>query len=60
MNLFLLQNARLVAETEQYERWENLPFPLQFKVYVFNVSNPEEILSGATPIVQEIGPFVYK
>ncbi|KRT85086.1 hypothetical protein AMK59_881, partial [Oryctes borbonicus] len=45
--------------TEQYDRWVKLPFPLQFKVYVFNVTNPDEILEGYKPVVKEIGPFVY-
>lgn len=26
--------------------WENFPFPLQFSVYVFNITNPAEFTDG--------------
>lgn len=54
-----LQQTALVNGTEQYERWVNLPQPLNFKVYLFNVTNAEDVLDGAMPIVNEIGPYVY-
>ncbi|KAI4471425.1 scavenger receptor class b type-1 sr-b1 [Holotrichia oblita] len=54
------KQTRLEKGTEQYDRWRELPFPLEFKVYVFNVTNPREIeRHGAVPIVREVGPFVY-
>ncbi|KAI4470890.1 scavenger receptor class b type-1 sr-b1 [Holotrichia oblita] len=53
------ESVRLENNTEQYERWAALPFPLQFKIYVFNVLNPDDILEGAIPEVEEVGPFVY-
>jgi len=37
-----------------------LPQPLNFKVYIFNVTNPDRIQQGAIPIVEEIGPYVYR
>jgi hypothetical protein len=40
--------------------WEKLPQPLDFNIYVFNVTNPDEIKSGMKPIVQELGPFHYE
>lgn len=51
---------RLENNTDQFDRWVTLPFPLQFKIHAFNVVNPDEILNGAVPIVEEVGPFVYK
>lgn len=56
----ILQSVRLERGTDQFNRWEELPFPLHFKVYAFHVVNPDAILEGARPIVQEVGPFVYK
>lgn len=37
-----------------------LPQPLEFKVFIFNVTNANDIHKGATPIVKELGPYVYK
>lgn len=29
-------------------------------MYIFNITNSEEVLQGAKPIIQEVGPYVYK
>lgn len=54
------QQTVLEEGTEQFERWVNLPQPLHFKVYIFNVTNPKEVMKGATPTVKEVGPYVYR
>nr|APC94222.1 sensory neuron membrane protein 1a [Pyrrhalta maculicollis] len=38
----------------------NVPFPLSFKVYLFNVTNPMEIQTGAIPKLKEVGPFCFE
>lgn len=53
------QNVRLVKGTDQYGRWVEVPQPLDFKVYIFNVTNVDEIQRGLQPKVEEIGPYVY-
>lgn len=40
--------------------FEHIPFPLTFKVYVFNVTNGDDIVQGAKPKVEEIGPYVFE
>ena len=40
--------------------WSKSPIAIDFKVYMFNVTNPAEAAEGAIPIVQEIGPFYYQ
>lgn len=37
-----------------------LPFPLIFKVYLWHVLNPDEVMTGAKPKLQEVGPFVFE
>ena len=43
-----------------FDKWRELPIPLTFKIYVFNVTNTEEVNEGSKPEVKEIGPYVYK
>ncbi|KAG5323823.1 SNMP1 protein, partial [Acromyrmex heyeri] len=50
---------RLKKGNEIRDFWEKLPQPLDFNIYVFNITNPNDIASGAKPIVQELGPFHY-
>lgn len=37
-----------------------VPFPLTFKVYIFNVTNPDEVQRGGKPYVQQIGPYMFE
>nr|AXU25119.1 sensory neuron membrane protein 2-2 [Cyrtorhinus lividipennis] len=46
--------------TDAYDRFVKLPVPLYFSVYFFNLVNPEGVFEGQKPIVQEVGPWVYK
>nr|QDD67778.1 sensory neuron membrane protein [Galeruca daurica] len=42
------------------EMFLKVPFPLSFKIYLFNVTNPMAIQSGDIPEVKEIGPFCFQ
>jgi len=39
--------------------WLTPPIVPLLKVYVFNITNPTEVLKGLDPITEEIGPYVY-
>ncbi|CAH0389943.1 unnamed protein product [Bemisia tabaci] len=56
----IAKQQALVNGSEAWERWVNTPLPLDFKVYIFNVTNPDQVTLGEKPRVEEIGPFVYK
>nr|QZH55094.1 sensory neuron membrane protein 2.1 [Achelura yunnanensis] len=54
------KKIRLDNSSMMYEKWRKLPVPLNFKIYVFNVTNAAAVHSGAKPRLAEIGPYVYK
>lgn len=60
VNKQIQKNVQLSNDSKMFDRWVKLPIPLDFKVYVFNVTNVEEVNRGEKPILKEIGPYVYK
>nr|APG32553.1 sensory neuron membrane protein [Conogethes punctiferalis] len=54
------KNVQLDNSSVMFEKWRKLPMPLIFKVFVFNVTNAEDVNAGARPKLQELGPYVYK
>jgi len=50
-----------VEGTEQWKRFLELPFTLDYSVRFFQVNNPVEVLnSGVVPNLTETNPFTYK
>nr|UQE86053.1 sensory neuron membrane protein [Tropidothorax elegans] len=55
-----IKNAiSLKEESESLKHFKELPVPLEFNVYIFNVTNPEEVSQGARPELKQVGPYVY-
>lgn len=52
-------NLPLINGTDAYTRYTNSTVPLNVKMYVFNVTNPEEVIKGAKPKLNEVGPFSF-
>lgn len=40
--------------------WGRLPFSFDFSIYLFNVTNPDDIAKGDKPHLHEVGPYVYE
>ncbi|XP_063708642.1 sensory neuron membrane protein 1-like [Culicoides brevitarsis] len=36
-----------------------IPIDIGFNVYLMNITNPDEVQKGATPIMQEVGPYCF-
>nr|AZB52756.1 sensory neuron membrane protein 1 [Heortia vitessoides] len=53
----LKKEMSLSKKTDTRGLWEKVPFALNFKIYMFNYTNPAEIQKGAIPIVKEVGPY---
>ncbi|CAH4036586.1 sensory neuron membrane protein 2-like isoform X1 [Pieris brassicae] len=54
------KSVQLDNDSMMFEKWRKIPFPLFFKIHVFNVTNVDAIMDGKKPVLQEVGPFVYK
>ncbi|XP_012660819.1 lysosome membrane protein 2 [Otolemur garnettii] len=54
------KNVVLRNGTEVFDSWEKPPLPVYTQFYFFNVTNPEEILRGETPRLEEVGPYTYR
>jgi len=42
-----------------FSAWLTPPIVPLLKVYVFNITNGAQVLEGADPVTEEIGPYVY-
>ncbi|KAL0839273.1 hypothetical protein ABMA28_016032 [Loxostege sticticalis] len=54
------KNVQIDNSSAMFEKWRKMPMPLTFNIYVFNVTNAEDVNNGAKPKLQEIGPYSYK
>ncbi|XP_077290681.1 sensory neuron membrane protein 2-like [Arctopsyche grandis] len=56
----IVKSVVLEKGSEAFERWEEVPFPVDFKVYIFNITNGPEVIAGGKPNLTEVGPYIYK
>lgn len=54
-----LQQLQLKG-TETRDLWSEFPFALDFRIFLFNYTNADDIMQGAKPRVQQVGPFFYE
>ena len=57
-----MQKLLLAEDGEIFQLWERPPVDLFLKVYLFNITNHEDFMSGRAKKlnVEEIGPYVYQ
>ncbi|XP_070371955.1 scavenger receptor class B member 1 isoform X2 [Equus asinus] len=53
-------NVRIDPSSLSFDMWKQIPVPFYLSVYFFHVLNPNEVLQGGKPQVQERGPYVYR
>ena len=56
----ILKSMALEPGGDRLKSWLNPPVQPALTAYAFHVTNPEAVQKGRKPIVEEIGPFVYK
>ncbi|XP_048115708.1 scavenger receptor class B member 1 isoform X2 [Alosa alosa] len=56
----IVKNVEINPANEMsYTMWKDIPVPFFMSVYFWNVLNPQEILNGEKPMVEQKGPYVY-
>jgi len=58
--LVYFQQVRLINHTDTYRNWKDMPTPIFLSVTFFNITNPNDLITGAKPRVVEMGPYVYR
>ncbi|XP_022700951.1 scavenger receptor class B member 1-like isoform X2 [Varroa jacobsoni] len=53
-------NLIIDPSNEVYENWKETPVPIYVSMFLFNYTNPDDIILGAKPKLQQLGPFVYR
>lgn len=54
------KNIVLRNGSKTFDSWKKPPLPVYSQFYFFNVTNPEEILRGEIPRLEEVGPYTYR
>ncbi|CAH8619584.1 unnamed protein product [Heterobilharzia americana] len=58
--LFMLQKLAILPGNEVYDNWRSPSVPVYFSVYLYNLTNPDDVLKGHRPRFAEVGPYVYR
>ena len=56
----LFQQMALSPGSDSLQSWLEPPVQTIVKFYAFNLTNQEEVMKGGKPVLQEVGPIVYK
>jgi len=56
----ILRSMSLSPGSDRLQSWLNPPVQPHLTAYAFHVTNPEAVMQGKKPVLEEIGPFVYK
>jgi len=60
LSKFILKSLALTPNSARLDSWLTPPVQPHLTVYAFNVTNPEEVILGLKPKLEEVGPFIYK
>ncbi|XP_077165467.1 scavenger receptor class B member 1 isoform X2 [Paroedura picta] len=60
VELMITQNVQIRPNSFLFNLWKDLPIPFHFSVYFFHVLNPNAVLQGEKPVVEQRGPYVYR
>jgi len=58
--MYFQQELQLVPGSSTVDHWVNPDVPMYETYYIFHTQNPDGFAAGDVPVVEEIGPFVYR
>ena len=50
----------MIKGSKSYENWQEIPLAILNKIYLFNITNVDEVLKGGKHELKQVGPFVYE
>ncbi|VDO56866.1 unnamed protein product [Haemonchus placei] len=53
------ENAKLIEGSRLMNKWMKPEYEVLYKIYVHSIENPDEIMNGAIPEVNETGPYTF-
>jgi len=56
----ILKSMALKEGSDRLASWLKPPVQAHLEGYAFHVTNPDDVIQGAKPILEEVGPFIYK
>ena len=56
----ILQTMALAPGSDRLQSWLVPPVQAHLTGYAFHVTNPDAVQRGEKPVLEEVGPFVYK
>ncbi|GFO09155.1 scavenger receptor class b, member 2 [Plakobranchus ocellatus] len=54
------ENIPLKRGSESFKHWQKTTTPIYFQIFVFDMTNPKEVLKGQKPVVNQKGPYTYR
>ena len=60
INIYVLTQLPISEGSKRMSDWISGEPPLVYKIYIFNLTNPQAFQNGDRPRVEEIGPFAYE
>uniref|UniRef100_A0A3Q2U002 Lysosome membrane protein 2 n=1 Tax=Fundulus heteroclitus TaxID=8078 RepID=A0A3Q2U002_FUNHE len=60
MHKRLKKEIVLVEGSRVFDSWKTPPPPVFMEYFFFNVTNVDELLKGAKPVVNQVGPYTYR
>ncbi|RWS28751.1 Protein croquemort-like protein [Leptotrombidium deliense] len=60
LTTFLLQKLILSPNSMSFESWRKVPFPIYTRIYIFNVTNAEDVVStNSIPMLKQLDESFY-